>query len=168
MAILSFVIFIAFVALVLPGQSAAAKQYSGEAGSPDLSFFYTPGDLYRMAEAYGPAGREAYVHARFTFDLAFPLIYGFFLTACIGWLLGKALPPRSTWRLLNLVPLGGVIFDLLENISASLVIGRFPAKTPIAANLAPVFTGIKWLLVGGSFVLLLISIGLAIFMRRKN
>jgi hypothetical protein len=167
-ALVSLIIFILFIALVLPGQSAAADQYSGETGSPDLSFFYSPDDLYRMADAFGPAGRQAYIHARFTFDLAFPLVYGFFLTVCISWLLKHALLPGNSWKLLNLLPATGVIFDLLENISASLVIGRYPAKTPVPATLAPFFTGIKWIFVGGSFTLLLVSIILLVFTKRKN
>jgi len=78
-ALAGLVIFLLFGALVLPGQAAAAEKASGGAGSPDTSFLYTPDDLLRQAEAYGAQGRAAYVRARWTFDLAFPLVYGFFL-----------------------------------------------------------------------------------------
>lgn len=167
-AVISLVLFLAFSALVLPGQSAAAGTYSEETGSPDTSLLYTPGDLYRMAEGYGPEGRQAYIHARFTFDLAFPLVYGFFLTACGSWLLGRVIPEGKSCRILNLAPLAGVLFDFLENVSASIVIGRYPHETPIFAAITPVFTLIKWIFVGGSFVLLFILAGLTIFSRNKK
>lgn len=167
-ALITLLVFSAFMVLVLPGQSAAAEAYSSEVGSPDLSLFYSAEDLYRMAESYGVAGRAEYIHARFTFDLVFPLIYGLFLTACISWLLNRALPLGSNMRLLNLAPLMGVLFDFLENISASLVIGRFPMETPMIAALAPAFTLIKWIFVGGSFVLIIIAAALAVFSKKRR
>jgi len=57
----------------------------------------------------------------------------------------------------NLVPILGMIFDYLENSSTSLVMLRYPARTPLVDFLAPLFTAIKWVFVGGSFVLLLIG-----------
>ena len=54
--------------------------------SPDQSFFYSTGDLYRMADAFGAAGRAAYVRARWTFDVVWPLVYTFFLATAISWL----------------------------------------------------------------------------------
>lgn len=87
--LLSTLVFIIFSATVLPAQSAAAAQYSGNSGSPDLSFFYTPNRLYLMAEEFGSTGRDAYLYARFTFDLAFPFVYGLFLSIWIGWLTKK-------------------------------------------------------------------------------
>ena len=157
-ALISVILFLAFSALVLPGQSAAAESYSAGTGSPDTSLFYSSDDLYRMAEIYGSEGRQAYIRVRFTFDLAFPLIYGLFLTACVSWLLNRSMPEGNPWRPLNLVPLAGVLFDFLENISTALVIGRYPSVTAVFAALAPAFTLIKWIFVGGSFGLLFLGI----------
>jgi hypothetical protein len=167
-ALISLILFLAFSALVLPGQSAAAESYSAGAGSPDTSLFYSSGDLYRMAETYGDEGRQAYIRARFTFDLAFPLVYGFFLTACISWQLNHSKSLENPWRLLNLAPLAGVLFDFLENISTALVIGRYPSTTPIVPALAPFFTLIKWIFVGGSFGLLIIGAGLSLLKWFRN
>ena len=164
-ALASLVIFLSFSVLVLPRQSTAVEAYSGGLGSPDLSLFYTPDDLYHMAETYGPAGRAAYIRARFTFDLLFPFVYGAFLTACLGWLLGRTTEAESRWHLLVLAPLLGVLFDFLENISATFVIGRFPLRSPIAAYLAPVFTAVKWVFVSGSFIAL--AVLFAIFVLKK-
>ena len=73
-ALLALVVFLLFTALVLPAQSAQAEAQFAGVGSPDTSFWYTPDDLYRMAEAYGAQGRPAYNRARFTFDIAWPLV----------------------------------------------------------------------------------------------
>ena len=147
-------IFLLFTALVLPQQATQAEEETGSAASPDTSFFYTPGDLYRMAESYGTEGRQAYVRARFTFDLVWPLVYTFFLVTAISWVF-RAFAPDSRWQLANLAPLLGALFDYLENVSTSLVMLRYPAPTPGLDLLAPVFTALKWGTLGVSFALLL-------------
>lgn len=157
-ALSALVLFLLFSALVLPRQSATAEQVAGSAGSPDTSLFYSANELYQMAEAYGEQGRSAYIKARFTFDLIWPLVYTLFLLTAISWLFGKAFPPDSLWQRANLVPVLGVLFDYLENVSTSLVMGRYPDQTAVAAVLAPVFTLLKWVFLGGSFALLIAGI----------
>ena len=158
----ALVIFALFTALVLPGQSAKAP---GDGSSPDLSLFYSAGDLYDMAESYGPEGRQAYVRARFTFDLVWPLVYTFFLVTAVSWVFRRAFAPESRWQRANLFPVLAALFDYLENVSTSLVMLRFPARTPIVDLLAPVFTFSKWAFLGASFVLLLAGVGVAVWER---
>lgn len=148
-------VFVLFSALALPDQAAQSAARSGGARQPDTSFIYTPADLYQMAEAFGPAGRQAYIYARLTFDVAFPIVYGAFLIVMISWLAGKVLPAGHPARLLNLVPLPGVLLDYGENSATVLVMARYPLRTPVVDLLASVFTFAKWVFVGGSFVLLL-------------
>jgi hypothetical protein len=161
-ALLALLMFLVFTATVLPEQSRQAEQASAGAETPDLSLWYTPAELYNMAEGYGAEGRQAYIRARFTFDVAWPLVYGFFLVTAISWLFGKGFPKDSPWQLANLVPLAAMLFDFLENISTSFVMARYPAEAPFVAALAPVFTALKWTLVGGSFVLLLVGVVAAV------
>jgi len=85
-------IFALEVAFVLPQQAERAESVSQGAGSPDTSFFYSSTDLYNMAETYGAEGRTAYVCARFTFDLIFPLTYLFFLATSISWVILSRCP----------------------------------------------------------------------------
>ena len=167
-ALIALTVFLLFTALVLPQQATNAETEG--AGSPDMSLIYSTGDLYRMAEAYGPEGRTDYVRARFTFDLIWPVVYFAFLTTSISWLSRKAFPTGSLWQRANLVPLIGTLFDYLENITAALVIGRYPARTPVADVLAPPFTFVKWIFVGGSFIVLAVMIvaGLWGKYRRKS
>jgi|ADurb_H2B_02_Slu_FD_contig_61_956876_length_786_multi_5_in_0_out_0_1 hypothetical protein len=167
--LLGFVVFIGFSALTLPGQNAIVAEYSQGSGSPDTSLFYSAEQLYHMADVYGQEGRTAYLNARWTFDVAFPLIYTFFLVSAISWLLNQSLPVGSRWRLVNLVPLAAMGLDFLENTAASVVMARYPLHCPLAEWLAPVFTLLKWLLVGGSLVILLAAIFLVLLRRiRKN
>jgi len=153
-ALAALLIFLLFSALVLPQQATKAEQETGSVDSPDMSFFYSAGDLYRMAESYGEEGRQAYIRARFTFDLVWPLVYTLFLTTSIGWVFGKAFAPDSRWQRANLAPLLGTLFDYLENLSTSLVMLRYPDQTAVVDLLAPVFTALKWSFLGASFVLL--------------
>jgi hypothetical protein len=163
---LALVVFVLFSALVLPRQADTAGEATGDVRSPDLSLYYSAAELYQMAEAYGPEGRQAYVRARFTFDLVWPLVYTLFLATAISWLVARAFPLASRWQLANLAPLLGALFDVLENLSTSLVMLRYPDQTAGVDVLAPVFTLLKWVFVGASFVLLVV--GILIRLRRWN
>lgn len=162
LALTAFVAFLLFTALVLPKQSAKADLKTGDVGSPDTTFFYSSKDLYGFAEAYGEEGRAVYVRARGTFDVIWPLVYTFFLLTAISWLSVWAFPPHSRWHLLNLMPVLAMFFDFLENGCTSMVMIRYPQLSPLAAALAPPVSMIKWALVMGSFVLLLVILGIAV------
>lgn len=161
-------LFALFVAFVLPGQSSRAAMDSAGAGSPDMSILYSPSDLYRMAEAYGEAGRRAYVRARFTFDLVWPLAYLAFLATAISWVSRQAWPADSLGRRANLAPVLGALFDYLENVSTSVVMLRYPARTPGSEWLAPLFTLVKWVFVYGSFALLLVALAAWLWCRARS
>jgi hypothetical protein len=169
-ALSALVIFLLFSALILPAQSARAEAYANDAGSPDTSFFYSPDDLYEAAQAYGLQGRTAYVRSRFTFDLVWPLVYTLFLSTALSWVYGRASAPDSRWQLANVVPLLGTMFDYLENVSTSIVMLRYPDHTAVVDMLAPVFTSIKWVLIGSSFTLLFAGavVGLWHWIRRSE
>jgi len=154
LAVTYIALMIVFIGWVLPDQSAKAEATANGAGSPDTSFFYAPEKLFEMADTYEEAGRQAYIHARWTFDLIFPLVYGGFLITTTGWLLGKATSPESKLRWLILVPMIGVVFDYLENTAVSLVMNAYPTRLGWAAFLASGFTLIKWVFVYGGFAVL--------------
>jgi hypothetical protein len=156
--LLFLMVFIAFIAAVLPRQSAEAEQYTGPAGSVDTSFSYTPQALLDTAEAYGQTGRAAYVRARWTFDVAWPLVYTVFLLTASSYLLKKVFSLSGGWRLLNLLPLAAALFDLVENAAASGVMLAYPDRPLIIAWVAAIATPLKWVLVGASFGLLLIGL----------
>ncbi len=157
LALLGLVIFAAFMIFVLPMQAQQAEESSGGAGSPDTALFYSPQTLYDFAESYGPEGRRAYIQARLTFDMIWPLVYCLFLTTSLGWVFQRGFPEESPWQIARLAPIMGLSMDYFENIATVIVMARYPQRTPLAAGLAVIFTPLKWLFVGGSFLLLMIG-----------
>lgn len=162
-AITAVLVFLVFSILILPKQNFLAEEYSQGTGSPDTSLFYDGNQLYQMAEKYGEEGRQQYLKARWTFDLAFPFVYGLFLVTSVSWALNKTLEPTSGWRVLNVVPLVAVLADFLENTMTSFVFACYPAHSWPGEILAPIFTPLKWLLVSTSFLLLLTGLVLQVF-----
>lgn len=73
-----------------------------------------------MTEVYGKQGREAYVRARFTFDVLWPLVCTMFMSTAISWVYIRAFPLDSRGQRANLAPVLGALFDYLENLSTSL------------------------------------------------
>jgi hypothetical protein len=158
--LIATIIFFVFAATILPAESRSAAE-AGRETSPDTSFFYSTDDLYKIADAYGAQGRQLYIRSRWTFDVAFPIVYLSFLVTAISWLMQRGARPGSLWQRSNIVPVLGALFDLLENSAASLVMGRYPARTPVVDVLAPVFSALKWVFVGGGMLLLLLALVLA-------
>ncbi len=147
-------IFIFFLVVVLPGMAGSLAELTGTELSPDTSVFYSAEELYGMAESYGEEGRAFYIYSRFTFDLIWPAAYLFFLAASVSYLF-RYLQPDNPWRLVNLLPFAGALFDILENSAASLVMYRYPLPTAVIAQLAPVFTFFKWYFIVLSFMALM-------------
>jgi hypothetical protein len=151
-------LFILFMVLVLPEQAAVSSRQSAGAGSPDMSFIYSADDIYGWADAYGAAGRAAYVRVRWSFDLAWPIVYGFFLVTAISWVGRRAYRAESRANLLNLVPVAAVLLDYTENVLTTMVMLRYPNEATVAATLASPVTVVKWLCVGGGFIALLAGV----------
>lgn len=154
--IVASLIFTGFLFFVLPAVSATTKEITGSSLSPDTSFFYTVETLYQIAEEYGQAGREYYINSRFTFDVIWPVVYGFFLVSALSLTFKKPIAGKS-FHMFNLLPLFGMGFDLLENITVSYVMFRYPLTT-FVAYAAPYFTLMKWLLIYLAFGLLIIGV----------
>ena len=165
--LIAVAVFFLFSALVLPGQSSSAS-IDPAIGSPDLSIYYSAGDLLQMAEAFGEQGREEYIRARFTFDLVWPLVYTFFLVTTISWVYSRLGAATKNWRIINLLPVFGILGDYLENIATSMVMWRYPLNMPLVAWLAGIFTALKWLLIGGSFISLVLGLILLLWQEIKK
>jgi hypothetical protein len=150
--IISLSLMVFFMIFVLPDQAADSAKQTGNERSPDLTFFYTPDDLYQMAEEYGDDGRQAYIQSRWTFDLIFPLVYSAYLTFGISWFIQRLDGWADGWKLTNLLPLLGGIFDLLENSGATVVMSIFPNRSEFALIFTSIVSPIKWILVSSSFI----------------
>ena len=157
MALLGIAVFAFFIVVILPSQAAQSEEETGGGPSPDQSFFYTPSDLYDMAESYGEEGRAAYIRARFTFDLVWPIAYLFFLATSISWLSRHAFSSSSFLQHMNLLPVAATLFDYLENVGAAIVMARFPSTTAVVAIATPIFTMLKWASIAVAFVTVVIA-----------
>lgn len=153
--VLSLILFFLFLIMVLPHQAETAAEETGSTLSPDTSFYYSPARLYSIAETYGTQGRRAYIQHRFTFDLIFPLVYTFFLTASLSQALRRLMANVPRALKLNLIPVLGMTCDYLENLSTSLVMAAYPQQLLFIARLAGIFTLMKWVFIGASFFLLI-------------
>ena len=151
----STLLFISTIAILPSLQGTMIEDGGSE--SPDLSLYYSAEDLYRMAENYGAEGRSDYIRMRFTFDLIFPLIYGGFLFSGTGWLFNPESQESRRWKI-NTLPLLGVLFDYLENIATSIVMWRYPIRTPILDTAATIFTPVKWVIISICFILILVGL----------
>lgn len=163
-ALAAFALLVVFGVFTLPNQSALTEQYSHGLGSPDTSLFYSGSQLVKIAATYGPEGREAYLHARWNFDLAFPLLYTLFFLTSIHWFYKKSNPTLRSW--LIVVPLLAMLLDFAENTTTSVVMRAFPVEGTWGQFLAPVFTPLKWLAVAACAFL--VVLGLLLWMIRST
>ena len=159
------VLFAVFTAIVLPAQAEAGASYTVRYAAPDTSVWYVPDDLYAAAEAWGRDGRAAYVHARVTFDVIWPMVNGTFLLTTLAWVWVRGTASGSRWRRVALLPVVAVALDYAENICTATVMARYSARTPVLAELAPLFTAGKWLALPASFMLLAIGVIIALTAR---
>lgn len=161
MALAAVALFTLFTAMVLPSQAEAGAFYTVRYPAPDTSLWYSPGDLYAAAEAWGQDGRAAYVRARVTFDVIWPMVYGTLLLTTLAWVWARGTVSGSRWRVVALLPVVAVALDYAENICTATVMARYPARTPVLAELAPIFTAGKWLTLSAGFLLLGIGVVVA-------
>jgi hypothetical protein len=141
-----------FMATILPAKAADAASYTPARAAFDTSFFYTPAQAIERVGLYSPEGRAAYVYDRWTFDLVWPVVYGFFLLS--GWAFGlsRLVPEkdgerdrgRAVWLS---VPALAVFFDFIENTAVTVLMLSYPASPLVVAVIASVGTTIKWVLV---------------------
>jgi hypothetical protein len=161
--LISLLLFILFTSLVLPWQARVAEEQTGVGDSPDTSFFYSSADLYRIAEEYGKEGRQAYIQARWTFDVIWPLVYLFFLVTGTSWFITQFASKSKLWNYTPLIPVAAAIFDYLENTATSIVMAYYPETIDIAAHLAPFFSAGKWILISLAFFFYFLELILLIF-----
>ena len=150
--LISLVIFVVFVATILPNEAAAGLA-NGLTESIDTSFSYTPTRLYEIISGYTYEVRMLYIYQRFTFDFIWPLVYGAFIILTSWYLIEKT---NLKYKKLRLLPIIAVGFDLLENILVSLLMYSYPYQSYFLAIIASSFTTLKWLTLSLSFIIIMI------------
>ncbi len=141
------IIFILFMVVVLPLVNLLSQQWIGVSESPDTMMFYHSSDFYALLTLYGLKGRQIYIVLRWTFDLVYPFVYGLFLYASL-------LKFNQKIKFL-LLPIFGVVFDFLENITATINVAVFPKEFNFLVYIMQGFSFLKWFFIILSFILLL-------------
>lgn len=154
--VISTIVFLVFTGLVLPFVTTYTTGVIGVAKSPDTSFSFNLITLYNLVDSYGQEGRRFYIIIRWTFDSVWPLVYTTFLLLSISFF-SKEVKYKHGIKLL-FFPLLAFLFDILENINATIVMSVYPTKIDAFGYLLFTSSILKWLAVYGSFVTVVILV----------
>jgi len=147
-------IFILFTSFVLPFVSEFTTKIIGVSESPDTSFSFNTTHIIDLVSSYGKEGRRFYVIIRWTFDVIWPIIYTLFLASSIAYLSRRS-NCKFEYKPLYFVLLG-VIFDLLENINATIIMISYPKEAIFFIYLLLLSSILKWVFIGFSFIILIV------------
>ncbi len=127
-------------------------------GLMDINFGFSPEKGYSIIESYGEQGREVYFFVESFVDVLYPIVYTLafvlmisFLFKKNGWNIGKI-------AILNILPLAGMVFDMLENFGIVQMLRAFPEKTDFWANFASNAGMVKWVFAVTGILLFLVSL----------
>ncbi|MGD8456256.1 MAG: hypothetical protein PVF83_07735 [Anaerolineales bacterium] len=133
-------------------------------GDPDListsldgQFAYTVEEAFSAVASYGEAGRAQMIWIHLA-DFILIIVYTSMFCLAISWLLQRGIKHDSKFQRLNIVPIMGGIFDLMENIWIMIMIMVYPAQPIVVAWLSTISTTGKYVM--GVPILLLLLLGL--------
>ncbi len=168
-ALLATIILIGLLDLPLTFMSVPViSQQTGGLPLLDMRAGYTAQDVMALFQAMPASARMAYQWMHLTLDLLFPLAYAVFFAAVIASALSRVYGKDSVkirWAYLAFLS-GG--FDLLENFSIVALLAIYPNTSPFLANLAGVFTLVKYVCFILAMLAALILTVVAWFRRRKQ
>ena len=124
----------------------------------DLMFFYTPEQAFAMIDKYGEAGRSIYWKIELTADIIYPIIYTLFFGLLMSWLFQRGFTSNSPMQKWNVMPVGGWLFDMLENAGIVSMLAMYPARPEFLAWLTMIFGTLKWAFALISIVLILVAL----------
>jgi len=159
-----FAVFVVFEAITLPLLQAAP---GGSIVALDAQFFYTPEQAFSTVASYGDAGRF-WIRIYLTWDIVNPILYTLIFSLFISWLFQRSFKPGSKLQKLNVLPVGGGFFDLLENICIVIMLTVYPAQPAVVAWLSTVCTMTKMSFLGVSTLLILVGLVKAAMNRFKK
>ncbi|MDD3477885.1 MAG: hypothetical protein PHP32_03335 [Candidatus Izemoplasmatales bacterium] len=142
-------VLVAFFLVIMPFMTYWFYQKVGIMDTPDTLFYYTPATLFSLANVYGSDGVAFYATLHFTFDVAFPVVYGlFFLLWFESFFQGSRILPYAKTAIVL-----GVLFDFVENIGVTIVMTEYTMASTRMDELAlvtAIASGLKWLMILGS------------------
>jgi hypothetical protein len=148
-----------FSAVIMPGAQARLEALSGGVGPLDLTFFPSVEQVLAAVAAYGVDGRALYATIELTADIVYPIVYTFFFSLLMTFLLQRAFDKDSKLQRLNVLPFGAWLFDMLENACILTLLFSFPTQSALVAGALSLMNGIKWLFAGASILTILVALG---------
>jgi hypothetical protein len=138
--------FILFMFTILPWVSGLSRD-AGLTTSIDTNFSFDPSAIYPIVASYGADGRLFYIIQRWTFDLIWPLVYGWPLFVTL-----KLFPIG----MLALLPWLATALDYLENSVFTILVVLYPLELSWLPILGVLMSLLKWIALGTSMMLTLI------------
>ncbi|MBT4871152.1 MAG: hypothetical protein HON39_00730 [Marinovum sp.] len=163
-AILATVIFIGYLLLVMMDKGAGFEVADSNIRSLGTSFGFDQVDVIAFLSIRSDEMVTAYITFNQVWDVLFGVIYG---VMYVVWVSVLFKPICDKVGRLNLVPVLQVIFDWLENYELVLLAHQYLSDGMISAsnaNLASVFSMLKWACSGLTYTL--ISIGIILMIMR--
>ncbi|SOD96107.1 hypothetical protein [Spirosoma fluviale] len=141
--LLGIALYVPFPAYMFKNLEARMNALAGQAVGPiDLLVGYDPARIQQMIEMYGPEGRSVYAQGELTIDIAYPFIYTFLFCVILTLLFRHR--KYNSFRLVNVLPVGILVSDLLENSCIVYLLKAFPDSPYVIASLCSVLTNLKW------------------------
>jgi hypothetical protein len=147
-----------YLFLVMMGQAAGFELADSQIKSLGTSFGFDQADVMVFLTARTDEMITAYIEFNRLWDPIFALTYGLMYVAWVSVLFK---PFSQQAGFLNLFPLAQVIFDWLEDYELATLANQYLADGVISATnaqLASVFSMLKWACSGLTYILILIGI----------
>ncbi|WP_255070202.1 hypothetical protein [Lacihabitans sp. LS3-19] len=141
-------LYIAFNAYFLP-KGFKSKVPTEDLNLPilDLQFGFNPERVKDIVSQYHGEAKEAYIMGAGITDGIYPAVY-FCLFSIILTLVFYKWKISPWFKYLNLLPIGLVFFDYLENYHIIKMLRTYPENIDSLATYCSFFTLIKWVLAG--------------------
>ena len=143
-ALLATAVFAGYTVLILSGQGKAFEVANSSVKSLGTSLGFGQAEVLAFLAERSVEQITAYINFNQVWDSLYGVIYGVMYVAWVSVLLK---PYSQKVGMLNLLPLGQVLFDWLENFGVSSLASQYLADGTISsttAQLASTASSIKW------------------------
>ncbi len=140
---LLFLVLTIVVAVAMGYINSQILTLSGGLPVLDIRPGYTFPEVEHLFTVLGEHGRRLYTMLQ-VLDLVFPLVYGMSVTMALTGVITRVLPEGHPLETAVFIPILGMIFDYLENITIATLIASYPNLSPLAVSIASIFTQLKW------------------------
>ncbi len=162
-----FLIFLFFFLFAFPQHFAKMNALANEEVQIlDARISYTLEDVNTLFEKLKPEGRAIYKTLSTKTDMAYPLVYGSLLILLLANNL-KKISVQTKIAYLSFLPVVGVTFDYLENISIQKLLYAYPNITATQVNMSSLLTSMKWFSLFVCFCLLLLLVSVRLIKKRS-